>query len=167
MVDLLTLTQSDASEGQESKEREDSELRVGALPRQTPVEFTACIVFLGVISNRSQKTMLTVLALASVVLLGIAPEPSQAISIYTSWEHHALVGSDIRLSCTFFSWHFVSEDVSFTWTYRADGSRNSISVMLPFTFTHMLHNIQSCQCTGLVGGKKNMHITLKKNSLNF
>ncbi|XP_015242555.1 PREDICTED: myelin protein P0 isoform X2 [Cyprinodon variegatus] len=72
--------------------------------------------------------MLRVLALASVVLLGIAPEGSQAISIYTGWERHALVGSDIRLSCSFFSWRFVSDDVSFSWSYRPDGSRESIAI---------------------------------------
>ncbi|XP_053293876.1 myelin protein P0 [Pleuronectes platessa] len=72
--------------------------------------------------------MLTVLALASVVLLGIVPEQSQAIVIYTGWERHALLGSDIRLSCSFFSWRWTSEDVTFSWTYRPDGSRDSISI---------------------------------------
>ncbi|XP_053186350.1 myelin protein P0 isoform X2 [Scomber japonicus] len=72
--------------------------------------------------------MLTFLALASVVLLGIVPEQSQAIVIYTGWERHALVGSDIRLSCSFFSWRWTSDDVTFSWTYRPDGSRDSISI---------------------------------------
>ncbi|XP_006792440.1 myelin protein P0 isoform X2 [Neolamprologus brichardi] len=72
--------------------------------------------------------MLTFLALTSVVLLGIVPEQSQAIAIYTGWERHALVGSDIRLSCSFFSWRWTSEDVTFSWTYRPDGSRDSISI---------------------------------------
>uniref|UniRef100_A0A3B5MSX2 Myelin protein zero n=1 Tax=Xiphophorus couchianus TaxID=32473 RepID=A0A3B5MSX2_9TELE len=57
-----------------------------------------------------------------------APQASQAITVYTSWERHALVGSDIRLSCTFFSWRSISEDVSFTWRYRPDGSKDSISI---------------------------------------
>eukprot|EP00064_Thunnus_orientalis_P015702 superscaffoldBa00002964_g15759 len=56
------------------------------------------------------------------------PEQSQAIVIYTGWERHALVGSDIRLSCSFFSWRWTSEDVTFSWTYRPDGSRDSISI---------------------------------------
>ncbi|TKS79477.1 Myelin protein P0 [Collichthys lucidus] len=72
--------------------------------------------------------MLTFLALASVVLLGIVPEQTQGIVIYTGWERHALVGSDIRLSCSFFSWRWTSEDVTFSWTYRPDGSRDSISI---------------------------------------
>uniref|UniRef100_A0A3P8X3V6 Myelin protein zero n=1 Tax=Cynoglossus semilaevis TaxID=244447 RepID=A0A3P8X3V6_CYNSE len=70
--------------------------------------------------------MLTVLALASVVLLGI--DPSQAIVIYTGWERHALLGSDVRLSCSFFSWRWTSDDVTFSWTYRPDGSKDSISI---------------------------------------
>ncbi|XP_028449726.1 myelin protein P0 isoform X1 [Perca flavescens] len=72
--------------------------------------------------------MLTFLALASVVLLGIVPEQSQAIMIYTGWERHALVGGDIRLSCSFFSWRWTSEEVTFSWTYRPDGARDSISI---------------------------------------
>lgn len=72
--------------------------------------------------------MLTFLALTSVALLGIVPEQSQAIAIYTGWERHALVGSDIRLSCSFFSWRWTSEDVTFSWTYRPDGSRDAISI---------------------------------------
>uniref|UniRef100_A0A665XDE9 Ig-like domain-containing protein n=1 Tax=Echeneis naucrates TaxID=173247 RepID=A0A665XDE9_ECHNA len=63
--------------------------------------------------------------LRNVVIL---PQQSQAIVIYTGWERHALVGSDIRLSCSFFSWRWTSEDVTFSWTYRPDGSRDSISI---------------------------------------
>ncbi|XP_036374605.1 myelin protein P0 isoform X1 [Megalops cyprinoides] len=71
--------------------------------------------------------MLLFVALASVALIGIAPQ-SQAIVIYTGWERHALVGSDVRLSCSFFSWRWTSEDVTFSWSYRPDGSRDSISI---------------------------------------
>ncbi|XP_020318131.1 myelin protein P0 isoform X1 [Oncorhynchus nerka] len=72
--------------------------------------------------------MLTILALASVILLGIVPQQSEAIVIYTGWERHALVGSDIRLSCSFFSWRWTSDDVTFSWSYRPDGARDAISV---------------------------------------
>ncbi|KAM9429105.1 myelin protein P0 isoform 4-T8 [Salvelinus alpinus] len=72
--------------------------------------------------------MLTILALASVVLLGIVPQQSEAIVIYTGWERHALVGSDIRLSCSFFSWRWTSDDVTFSWSYRPDGARDAISI---------------------------------------
>ncbi|XP_033959960.1 myelin protein P0 isoform X1 [Pseudochaenichthys georgianus] len=72
--------------------------------------------------------MLTFVALASVLLLGIVPEQTEAISIYTGWERHALLGSDVHLSCSFFSWRGTSDDVTFSWTYRPDGSRDSISI---------------------------------------
>ncbi|KAG9328698.1 hypothetical protein JZ751_011425, partial [Albula glossodonta] len=59
----------------------------------------------------------------------VSPAPqSQAIVIYTGWERHALVGSEVRLSCSFFSWRWTSEDVTFSWSYRPDGSRDSISI---------------------------------------
>ncbi|CDQ94793.1 unnamed protein product [Oncorhynchus mykiss] len=61
-------------------------------------------------------------------LTPIVPQQSEAIVIYTGWERHALVGSDIRLSCSFFSWRWTSDDVTFSWSYRADGARDSIFV---------------------------------------
>uniref|UniRef100_A0A4W5LJJ2 Ig-like domain-containing protein n=1 Tax=Hucho hucho TaxID=62062 RepID=A0A4W5LJJ2_9TELE len=66
----------------------------------------------------------TILVLKVVVV----PQQSEAIVIYTGWERHALVGSDIRLSCSFFSWRWTSDDVTFSWSYRADGARDSIYV---------------------------------------
>uniref|UniRef100_A0AAY4AXU9 Ig-like domain-containing protein n=2 Tax=Denticeps clupeoides TaxID=299321 RepID=A0AAY4AXU9_9TELE len=75
----------------------------------------------------STGRMLTLLALTSVVILGIVPQ-TQAIVVYTGWERHALVGSDIRLSCSFFSWRWTSPDVSFSWSYRPDGARDSIAI---------------------------------------
>ncbi|KAL1280845.1 hypothetical protein QQF64_015445 [Cirrhinus molitorella] len=71
--------------------------------------------------------MLSVLALTSVVLLGIASQTT-AIVVYTSWERHALVGSDVRLSCSFFSWQWTSPDVTFTWHYRPDGAKDNIAI---------------------------------------
>ncbi|KAI4885456.1 hypothetical protein NFI96_014404 [Prochilodus magdalenae] len=71
--------------------------------------------------------MLTLLVLTATVLLSAAPK-SEAIVIYTGWERHALVGSDVRLSCSFFSWRWTSEDVTFSWSYRADGAKDSISI---------------------------------------
>uniref|UniRef100_W5M0E1 Myelin protein P0 n=1 Tax=Lepisosteus oculatus TaxID=7918 RepID=W5M0E1_LEPOC len=63
----------------------------------------------------------------SLVLLPPAPQ-SEAIVIYTGWDRHALVGSEVRLYCSFFSWRWTSEDVTFSWSYRPDGSRDSISI---------------------------------------
>ncbi|XP_026781372.1 myelin protein P0 isoform X2 [Neoarius graeffei] len=71
--------------------------------------------------------MLTLLVLTSVVLFSAAPQ-SEAIVVYTGWERHALVGSDIRLSCSFFSWRWTSDDVTFSWSYRPDGAKDSISI---------------------------------------
>uniref|UniRef100_A0A667Z1M5 Myelin protein zero n=1 Tax=Myripristis murdjan TaxID=586833 RepID=A0A667Z1M5_9TELE len=72
------------------------------------------------------KTKLTLIII--IMLFKHKQCQSQAIVIYTGWERHALVGSDIRLSCSFFSWRWTSEDVTFSWTYRPDGSRDSISI---------------------------------------
>ncbi|KAL0966593.1 hypothetical protein UPYG_G00297190 [Umbra pygmaea] len=58
----------------------------------------------------------------------LSPQQSEAIVIYTGWERHALIGSDIRLSCSFFSWRWTSDDVNFSWSYRPDGARDSISI---------------------------------------
>ncbi|XP_007236693.3 myelin protein P0 isoform X3 [Astyanax mexicanus] len=77
--------------------------------------------------GRQTEAMLTLLVLTAAVLLGAAPR-SDAIVIYTGWERHALVGSDVRLSCSFFSWRWTSEDVTFSWSYRPDGARDSISI---------------------------------------
>ncbi|NP_919342.1 myelin protein P0 precursor [Danio rerio] len=71
--------------------------------------------------------MLSVLALTSVVLLGIASQ-STALVVNTDSEKHALVGSDVRLSCSFFSWQWTSPEVSFTWHYRPDGAKDAISI---------------------------------------
>uniref|UniRef100_A0A8C9YC67 Myelin protein zero n=1 Tax=Sander lucioperca TaxID=283035 RepID=A0A8C9YC67_SANLU len=66
--------------------------------------------------------------LTSIIRYYSMPEQSQAIMIYTGWERHALVGGDVRLSCSFFSWRWTSEEVTFSWTYRPDGARDSISI---------------------------------------
>uniref|UniRef100_A0A8C2G3Y7 Myelin protein zero n=2 Tax=Cyprinus carpio TaxID=7962 RepID=A0A8C2G3Y7_CYPCA len=78
-------------------------------------------------SRDRRDIMLSVLALTSVVLLGIASQIT-AIVVYTSWERHALVGSDVRLSCSFFSWQWTSPDVTFSWQYRPDGAKEGISI---------------------------------------
>lgn len=67
------------------------------------------------------------LIVCACVCVHVAPQ-SEAIVVYTGWERHALVGSDIRLSCSFFSWRWTSDDVTFSWSYRPDGAKDSISV---------------------------------------
>ncbi|XP_076156352.1 myelin protein P0 [Alosa pseudoharengus] len=71
--------------------------------------------------------MISLLTLASVVLLASVPQ-AESIVIYTGWERHALVGSDVRLSCSFFSWRWTSEDVTFSWSYRPDGAKDPIAI---------------------------------------
>lgn len=71
--------------------------------------------------------MITLLTFTSLALLATVHQ-SDSIVIYTGWERHALVGSDIRLSCSFFSWHWTSEDVTFSWSYRPDGAKDSIAI---------------------------------------
>ncbi|KAK1150623.1 myelin protein P0 isoform X1 [Acipenser oxyrinchus oxyrinchus] len=71
--------------------------------------------------------MLSFIALASIILASLAPQ-SEAIWVYTGWERHALVGSEVRLSCSFFSWRWLSDDVTFSWSYKPDNARSSISI---------------------------------------
>ncbi|KAK1790972.1 hypothetical protein P4O66_014803 [Electrophorus voltai] len=78
-------------------------------------------------AGRLTEAMLSLLVLTATVLLAAAPQ-SEAIVIYTGWEKHALVGSDVRLSCSFFSWRWTSEEVTFSWSYRPDGAKDSISI---------------------------------------
>lgn len=99
-------------------------------PQMTPPQWASVCTVLGC-GWACYSLLVPCLALCLPV-----PEQSQAIVIYTGWERHALVGSDIRLSCSFFSWRWTSEDVTFSWTYRPDGSRDSISVMHAFTHTN-------------------------------
>lgn len=63
-----------------------------------------------------------------LVRLYVPASQTTAIVVYTSWERHALVGSDVRLSCSFFSWQWTSPDVTFSWHYRPDGARDSVAV---------------------------------------
>lgn len=73
--------------------------------------------------------------------LYVPASQTTAIVVYTSWEKHALVGTDVRLSCSFFSWQWTSPDVTFSWHYRADGAKEGISV------------------------RRNMHTHARRNSL--
>ncbi|XP_072524898.1 myelin protein P0 isoform X1 [Salminus brasiliensis] len=98
----------------------------------SPSLFLSLVLLVSALSQaarrgRQTEAMLTLLVLTAVVLLSAAPR-SDAIVVYTGWERHALVGSDVRLSCSFFSWRWTSEDVTFSWSYRPDGAKDSISI---------------------------------------
>uniref|UniRef100_A0A8C4SYN2 Myelin protein zero n=1 Tax=Erpetoichthys calabaricus TaxID=27687 RepID=A0A8C4SYN2_ERPCA len=73
--------------------------------------------------------LLNFTALASELILLDSQSPqTQAIWVYTSWERHGLVGSEIKLYCSFFSWRWLSEDVSFSWSYKPEAAKDSISI---------------------------------------
>lgn len=54
--------------------------------------------------------------------------PTSAIHVYTPREVYGTVGSHVTLSCSFWSSEWISEDISITWHFQAEGSRDSISV---------------------------------------
>ena len=56
------------------------------------------------------------------------PSPTLAIHVYTPREVYGTVGSHVTLSCSFWSSEWISEDISITWHFQAEGSRDSISV---------------------------------------
>uniref|UniRef100_A0A493TPX6 Myelin protein zero n=1 Tax=Anas platyrhynchos platyrhynchos TaxID=8840 RepID=A0A493TPX6_ANAPP len=54
--------------------------------------------------------------------------PTWAIHVYTPREVYGTVGSHVTLSCSFWSSEWISEDISITWHFQAEGSRDSISI---------------------------------------
>uniref|UniRef100_A0A8B9E5U6 Myelin protein zero n=1 Tax=Anser cygnoides TaxID=8845 RepID=A0A8B9E5U6_ANSCY len=54
--------------------------------------------------------------------------PTSAIHVYTPREVYGTVGSHVTLSCSFWSSEWISEDISITWHFQAEGSRDSISI---------------------------------------
>uniref|UniRef100_A0A8B9E434 Myelin protein zero n=1 Tax=Anser cygnoides TaxID=8845 RepID=A0A8B9E434_ANSCY len=69
----------------------------------------------------------SLLVLAGLLaVLGLAP--TSAIHVYTPREVYGTVGSHVTLSCSFWSSEWISEDISITWHFQAEGSRDSISI---------------------------------------
>ncbi|NXI49671.1 MYP0 protein, partial [Chloroceryle aenea] len=70
------------------------------------------------------------------VLTGLCPpagpSPTWSIHVYTQREVYGTVGSHVTLSCSFWSSEWISEDISITWHFQAEGSRDSISVSIHF-----------------------------------
>uniref|UniRef100_A0A8D0GUP0 Myelin protein zero n=1 Tax=Sphenodon punctatus TaxID=8508 RepID=A0A8D0GUP0_SPHPU len=54
--------------------------------------------------------------------------PTLAIHVYTDREVHGTVGSKVTLSCTFWSSEWISDDISVTWHFQPEASRDSISI---------------------------------------
>ncbi|KAM3656948.1 myelin protein P0 [Ammospiza nelsoni] len=75
-------------------------------------------------SPRATRRLLLVAGL--VAALGLSPV--SPIHVYTQREVHGTVGSSVTLSCSFWSSEWISEDISITWHFQADGSRDSISI---------------------------------------
>ncbi|XP_039578134.1 myelin protein P0 [Passer montanus] len=76
------------------------------------------------LSPRATRRLL--LAAALVAALGVSPV--SPIHVYTPRELYGTVGSRVTLSCSFWSSEWISEDISITWHFQADGSRDSISI---------------------------------------
>lgn len=56
------------------------------------------------------------------------PSPTSSIHVYTQREVYGTVGSHVTLSCSFWSSEWISEDISITWHFQAEGTRDSTSV---------------------------------------
>ncbi|KAM9294569.1 LOW QUALITY PROTEIN: myelin protein P0, partial [Gastrophryne carolinensis] len=59
----------------------------------------------------------------------LALSPALAIEVYTDREIHGTVGSKVHLSCTFWSSEWISDDISVTWHYQPDNSRDRFSIL--------------------------------------
>ncbi|XP_042296062.1 myelin protein P0 [Sceloporus undulatus] len=72
--------------------------------------------------GRERALLLTVL-LSTMVL-----NPTLAINVYTDREVHGTVGSNAKLSCSFWSNEWISDDISVTWHFQPESSRDSVSI---------------------------------------
>uniref|UniRef100_A0A8C5MWT3 Myelin protein P0 n=1 Tax=Leptobrachium leishanense TaxID=445787 RepID=A0A8C5MWT3_9ANUR len=58
---------------------------------------------------------------------GVLP-PTLAIEVFTDREISGTVGSKVTLSCTFWSSEWISDDISVSWHYQPDNSRDTYSI---------------------------------------
>ncbi|NWQ72467.1 MYP0 protein, partial [Neopipo cinnamomea] len=68
------------------------------------------------------------LLLLAGLIAALAVSPVSPIHVYTAREVFGTVGSRVTLSCSFWSSEWISEDISITWHFQAEGSRDSISI---------------------------------------
>ncbi|XP_053134955.1 myelin protein P0 [Hemicordylus capensis] len=66
--------------------------------------------------------------LLAVLVSTMVLTPTVAINVYTDRVVHGTVGSHIRLSCSFWSKEWISDDISLTWHFQPEYSRDSISI---------------------------------------
>ncbi|PIO23836.1 hypothetical protein AB205_0122170, partial [Aquarana catesbeiana] len=57
-----------------------------------------------------------------------ALSPALAIEVYTDREIQSNVGSKVHLSCTFWSSEWISDDISVSWHFQPDNSRDTYSI---------------------------------------
>ncbi|XP_043915265.1 myelin protein P0 [Protopterus annectens] len=60
-------------------------------------------------------------------IIAVLPSAT-AIKIYTRNKVYGVRGEDVRLSCYFWSWEWLSDDVTLSWSFRPEGSRETISI---------------------------------------
>ncbi|CAH2327201.1 myelin P0 [Pelobates cultripes] len=66
--------------------------------------------------------------LAVTLLLALVLPPALAIEVYTDREVYGTVGSKITLSCTFWSSEWISDDISVSWHFQPENSRDTYSI---------------------------------------
>uniref|UniRef100_A0A670YR14 Myelin protein zero n=1 Tax=Pseudonaja textilis TaxID=8673 RepID=A0A670YR14_PSETE len=69
--------------------------------------------------------------------------PTLAIKVYTANEIHGTVGSKIKLSCTFWSNEWISDDISITWHFQPERGKDSISIFHYAKGQHYIDNVGS------------------------
>ncbi|MEE6491592.1 hypothetical protein FKM82_016277 [Ascaphus truei] len=62
------------------------------------------------------------------VFLPKALSPTLAIDVYTDREVSGTLGSKVTLSCTFWSSEWISDEISVSWHYQPDNSRDTYSI---------------------------------------
>nr|XP_020653054.1 myelin protein P0 [Pogona vitticeps] len=79
---------------------------------------------MGSLGNLEREKALLLTVLVSTMVL----TPAVAIHVYTDREVHGTVGSKVTLSCSFWSNEWISDDISVTWVFQPESSRDSVSI---------------------------------------
>ncbi|XP_073465483.1 myelin protein P0 isoform X1 [Aquarana catesbeiana] len=66
--------------------------------------------------------------LALTAIFALTLSPALAIEVYTDREIQSNVGSKVHLSCTFWSSEWISDDISVSWHFQPDNSRDTYSI---------------------------------------
>ncbi|XP_060541049.1 LOW QUALITY PROTEIN: myelin protein P0 [Pantherophis guttatus] len=79
----------------------------------------------------------------AVLLSTLVLSPTLAIKVYTANEVHGTVGSKIKLSCSFWSNEWISDDISITWHFQPERGKDSISIFHYAKGQHYIDNVGS------------------------